>query len=81
MSTIAAEARLASSRTATRARRAVRLRRYLSHAGVLVLSVMIVVWTLAPIYNMVLISLEPEATCSPTTSGRGSRRWRASGAS
>jgi len=60
MSTIAADARLAPSRALTRTRRAVRRRRYLSNAGVLVLSVMLLVWTLAPIYNMVLISLEPE---------------------
>lgn len=59
MSTITAEARLAS-RTSTRARRAVRRRRYLGNAGVLVLSVVLVVWTIVPIYNMVLISLEPE---------------------
>jgi len=37
-----------------------RLRRYLRNAGTLVLSALIVVWSLAPIYNMVLISLEPE---------------------
>jgi multiple sugar transport system permease protein len=60
MSTIAAEARLASTRALTRTRRAERRRRYLSNAGVVVLSVVLVVWTIAPIYNMVLISLEPE---------------------
>ena len=60
MSTIVAEARLASSRTVTQTRQALRRRRYLSNAGVVVLSVMIVVWTITPIYNMVLISLEPE---------------------
>jgi len=59
MSTIAADARLASSRALTQTR-AVRRRRYLSNAGVLLLSVVLVVWSLAPIYNMVLISLEPE---------------------
>ena len=60
MRTIAADARRASSRALSRAHRAVRRRRYLSNAGVLVLSVLLVVWTLTPIYNMVLISLEPE---------------------
>jgi len=60
VSTIAAEARLESSLASSRAHRAVRRRRYLSNAGTLVLSVVIVVWTLAPIYNMLLISLEPE---------------------
>src|SRR6266498_3486797 len=64
MSTIAADARLAPSRALTRTRRAVRRRRYLSNAGVLVLSVMLLVWTLAPIYNMMLISLEPNDNLS-----------------
>jgi len=60
MSTIAAEARLASARAEARAHRAVWIRRYLATAGTVVLSVALVVWTLLPIYNMVLISLEPE---------------------
>jgi multiple sugar transport system permease protein len=59
MSTITAEARL-GSRASTRGRRAVRRRRYLGNAGVLVLSVVLMVWTFVPIYNMVMISLEPE---------------------
>jgi multiple sugar transport system permease protein len=60
VSTIVTDARRASSRALTRTRRAVRRRRYLSKAGVAVLSVVLVVWTITPIYNMVLISLEPE---------------------
>jgi multiple sugar transport system permease protein len=60
MNTITADARLASARVIPRAHRSVRLRRYLSNAGTLVLSAVLIVWTLAPIYNMVLISLEPE---------------------
>ncbi len=59
MSTITADARLAA-RAASRAHSAVRVRRYLSTAGTVVLSLTLIVWTLAPIYNMVLISLEPE---------------------
>ena len=59
MSTIAAAARLASARASTQTR-ALRRRRYLSNVGVVLLSAAIVVWSLAPIYNMVLISLEPE---------------------
>lgn len=59
MSTIAVDARL-SSRAVSRAHSSVRRRRYLNHAGTLVLSVVLVVWSIAPIYNMVLISLEPE---------------------
>ena len=35
-------------------------RRYLNQAGVALLSLVLIVWSLAPIYNMVLISLEPE---------------------
>jgi multiple sugar transport system permease protein len=59
MSTITADARL-SSRALSRAHSSVRVRRYLNNAGTLVLSVVLVVWSLAPIYNMLLISLEPE---------------------
>ena len=60
MSTLMADARLVSSRADSHALRAVRRRRYLEAAGTLVLSVALVVWTLVPIYNMVMISLEPE---------------------
>ena len=59
MSTIAADARLAT-RASSRAHSSERLRRYLRNLGTFVLSTVIVVWTLAPLYNMVLISLEPE---------------------
>jgi multiple sugar transport system permease protein len=59
MSTIAADVRL-SSRALSRAHSSVRRRRYLNNAGAVVLSVVLVVWSLAPIYNMLLISLEPE---------------------
>jgi multiple sugar transport system permease protein len=59
MSTITADTRL-SSRAMARTHGAVRRRRYLANAGTLLLSVVIVVWSVAPIYNMVLISLEPE---------------------
>ena len=59
MSTIAADVRL-SSRALSRAHSSVRRRRYLNNAGAVVLSVVLGVWSLAPIYNMLLISLEPE---------------------
>jgi multiple sugar transport system permease protein len=59
MSTILAEARLAS-RAVSRVHSSARRRRYLSNAGTFVLSVVLIVWSIAPIYNMVLISLEPE---------------------
>jgi multiple sugar transport system permease protein len=59
MSTMAAAARV-SSRAASRTRSSVRRRRYLNTVGTAVLSAVIVVWSVAPIYNMVMISLEPE---------------------
>jgi len=60
MSTLLADAGVASSRALAESHRALRRRRWLSQAGVVLLSVMLIVWSLAPIYNMVLISLEPE---------------------
>jgi len=60
MSTLAFDAAISSSRATSRARRAVRIRRCLATVGTVVLSAALVVWTLLPIYNMVLISLEPE---------------------
>jgi multiple sugar transport system permease protein len=60
VSMLAVDAALTSSRSATRARRVVRVRRYLAAAGTVALAVALVVWTLLPLYNMVLISLEPE---------------------
>jgi len=79
MSTIAADARLAS-RALSRAR-AHAAPPYLRNAGTLVLSALIVVWSLAPIYNMVLISLEPEGDVFTDHIWPRSRRSRASGAS
>ena len=60
MSTIAERATLASSRALSREYLAVRRRRYLERAGTVLLSVVLLVWTILPIYNMVMISLEPE---------------------
>ena len=60
MSTIAVDAALASAHAESRAHRAARRRRYLTTTGTTVLSLVLVIWTLLPIYNMVLISLEPE---------------------
>src|SRR5262245_46836038 len=60
MSRITADARLASARAVARTHRAGRRRRYLETTGTLVLSLAIIVWTIVPIYNMVMISLEPE---------------------
>jgi multiple sugar transport system permease protein len=61
VSVVAERARsLATDRAMSQALRAVRRQRWLERAGVAVLSVVLVVWTLLPIYNMVMISLEPE---------------------
>ena len=60
MSTITAEARLASARTVSRALHGVRRRRYLETSATVLLSIVLIVWTIVPIYNMVMISLEPE---------------------
>ncbi len=61
MSTIAVETASAAAREAARrTSRTLRVRRYLTLAGTTVLSIAIVVWTLLPIYNMILVSLEPE---------------------
>jgi multiple sugar transport system permease protein len=60
MSTVLVEARLASAQARRQTRRAVRRGRYLEKAGVLLLSAALLVWTIMPIYNMVLIALQPE---------------------
>ena len=41
-------------------RRSFRLRRALTEAGSVVLGVIILIWSLAPVYNMFLIALDPE---------------------
>jgi multiple sugar transport system permease protein len=41
-----------------RAARAARRRRYLTHVGVGALSLVLIVWSLLPIYNMVMVSLD-----------------------
>ena len=60
MSTITAETRLTGARTASRSLGAVRRRRYLETSATVLLSIVLIVWTIVPIYNMVMISLEPE---------------------
>jgi multiple sugar transport system permease protein len=52
------EARPTPTRPLPRPRRSVRRRRYLSNAAALVLAAVLLVWTLAPIYNMVLIAVK-----------------------
>jgi multiple sugar transport system permease protein len=63
VSATTADATLATSarvRPAERMRRAARRWRYATNAGVGVLSVIIVLWTLIPLYNMVAVALEAE---------------------
>jgi len=52
-----AETRLASTHPLPRHRPSMRRRRYLANAAALALAVVLLVWTLAPIYNMVMIAL------------------------
>ena len=42
------------------ARRRYRLRRGLTEAGSAMLAILLVIWSLAPVYNMFLIALDPE---------------------
>ena len=42
------------------ARRRYRLRRTLTEAGSVMLGVVLLIWSLAPVYNMLLIALDPE---------------------
>ena len=64
MSTITADTALAPAAAITRARermqRAARRRRYLTNAGAAVVSAILLVWTLTPIYNIIMVSLEAE---------------------
>ena len=62
MSTITADTGLvvSAARPAERMRRAARRRRYLTNAGVAVISAILLVWTLTPIYNIIMVSLEAE---------------------
>ena len=68
MSTIAVDARpAAAARPAERMRRAARRWRYATNAGAALLSAVILVWTLTPIYNIIMVSLESEGDVAVTT--------------
>ena len=54
-----ADARLTSTQPVRQKHRSMRLRRYLTNAAALVLAAVLVVWTLTPIYHMVMVALEP----------------------
>jgi multiple sugar transport system permease protein len=60
VSTTTADTRVALVHSLQRTRHIARRRRYVSDAGALMLSAVLLVWTITPIYNMVMISLEPE---------------------
>jgi multiple sugar transport system permease protein len=68
VTTIAVDARrtAAPARSSERMRRAARRWRYLSNAGAAVVSVLLLVWTLTPIYNIIMVSLESEGDVAVT---------------
>ena len=68
MSTITADRRprSAAARPAERMRRAARRWRYATNAGAALLSVVILLWTLTPIYNIIMVSLEAEGDVAVT---------------
>jgi multiple sugar transport system permease protein len=69
VSTIAVDARpaAAAARPAERMRRTARRWRYASNAGAALLSAVILLWTLTPIYNIIMVSLESEGDVAVTT--------------
>jgi multiple sugar transport system permease protein len=70
VSTITVDARPAAAtaaRPAERMRRAARRWRFATNAGAALLSVVILVWTLTPIYNIIMVSLESEGDVAVTT--------------
>jgi multiple sugar transport system permease protein len=68
VTTVTVDARPASptTRPAERMRRAARRWRYLTNAGAAVLSAVILLWTLTPIYNIIMVSLESEGDVAVT---------------
>jgi multiple sugar transport system permease protein len=69
VSTITLDARPATAsaaRSSERMRRAARRWRYLTNAGAALVSVVLLVWTLTPIYNIIMVSLEAEGDVAVT---------------
>jgi multiple sugar transport system permease protein len=62
----AAPATPATARPAERMRRTARRWRYASNAGAALLSALLLVWTLTPIYNIVMVALEAEGDVAVT---------------
>ncbi len=56
----------APTRPAERMRRTARRWRYLSNAGAALLSALLLVWTLTPIYNIIMVALESEGDVAVT---------------
>jgi multiple sugar transport system permease protein len=56
----------ASARSSERMRRAARRWRYLTNAGAALVSALLLVWTLTPIYNIIMVSLEAEGDVAVT---------------
>jgi multiple sugar transport system permease protein len=69
VTTVTADARprSATARPAERMRRTARRWRFLSNAGAALLSALLLVWTLTPIYNIIMVSLESEGDVAVTT--------------
>ena len=76
MSTISADTRAgvaiaaaasAAAWPAERMRRTARRWRYLSNAGAALLSALLLLWTLTPIYNIIMVALESEGDVAVTT--------------
>jgi multiple sugar transport system permease protein len=55
-----------AAHSAERMRRTARRWRYLTNAGAAVISALILVWTLTPIYNIIMVSLESEGDVAVT---------------
>jgi multiple sugar transport system permease protein len=60
VSATTADITLAPARPLQRMRRAAKRRRYLVDAGRLLVAAVLLVWTIGPIYNMVMVALEPK---------------------
>ena len=60
MSAVTTDTRLAATGSAQRLRRAALRRRFVTNAAALVLAAVLIVWSITPIYNMVMVSLEAE---------------------
>ena len=62
----AANTAVPAAHSAERMRRVARRWRYLTNAGAALISALILVWTLTPIYNIIMVSLEAEGDVSVT---------------